>query len=43
MPEYTGDFSRIESDPDKIYKIYRQGYDITCNRMDELKKYLELS
>ena len=43
MPEYTGDFSRIESDPDKIYTIYKQGYDIACNRMEDLKKYLELS
>lgn len=43
MPETTKGFGRLESDPDKIYEIYKQGYDIAINRMDELKKYLELS
>ena len=41
MPEDTGDFTRVESDPDKIYDLYKQGYDIACKRMVELKKYLE--
>ena len=43
LPDDTKGFGRLESDPDKIYSIYKQGYDIAENRMEELKKYLELS
>lgn len=43
LPDDTKGFGRLESDPDKIYSIYKQGYDIAENKMEELKKYLELS
>ncbi len=40
-PQTAGDVGRIEKDPEKLWALYRQGYDDAAGRYEELIRFLE--
>lgn len=41
-PRNTKNFSRTEKNVDKMWQLYREGYDAVENRIDEIKEYFEM-